>query len=105
MPMLEASNQWTFTGSTGTGKAFNCRGYAQSITFAMETSSGCTGTVQILHRLGSSAGPYSVMSSNALSTGECLTNQFVGPLEWLKPRLTDLTAGSTNVVTVRLIGV
>ena len=104
MSMLETSGKWTFTGSTGTGKALNVRGYAQGLTFGLETSSGCTGTIQILHRMGSSAGPYSALSSNALSTGEFLTDQFMGPLEWVKPRLTDLTAGSTNVVTVYLMG-
>lgn len=103
MGMLETSMRWTFTGSTGSGNAINCGG-AESLTFVMETSSGCTGTVQILHRMGSSEGPYGVLSSNALSTGQVLTDQFLGPLEWVKPRLTDLTSGSTNVVTVYLRG-
>lgn len=103
MGMLETSMKWTFTGSTGTGKAHNCGG-AESLTFGIETSSGCTGTVALLHRMGSSAGPYGTLSSNALSTGQFLTDQFLGPLWWVKPRLTDLTAGSTNVVTVYLRG-
>jgi hypothetical protein len=104
MANLENSHKWTFTGSTGSGKALNIRGYAQAVTFGVEASSGCTATVQVLHRMGSSAGPYSVMNSTALSTGSFVTQQFLGPLEWVKPRLTDLTAGSTNVVTVYLIG-
>jgi hypothetical protein len=103
MPILENSFKWTFT-STGTGKAFNTRGFSQAVTFGIETSSGCTATVQILHRIGSSAGPNSVMNSTALSTGAFVTQQFLGPLEWVKPRLTDLTAGSTHAVTVYLLG-
>ena len=104
MAVPEATRKWEFLGSTGTGKAFNTKGYSQSLTFGIETSSGCTGTIQILHRMGSSAGPYVALSSNALSTGQFLTDQFLGPLEWVKPRLTDLTAGSTNIVTVYLLG-
>ena len=104
MGLPEATRKWEFLGSTGTGKAFNTQGYAQSLTFGLETSSGCTGTFQILHRMGSSAGPYSVLSSQALSSAAFTTVQFIGPLEWVKPRLTDLTAGSTNVGTVYLLG-
>lgn len=103
MPIIEAAFKWTFTGSTGTGKAYNARN-AQRLTFHYETSSGCTGTVALQHRMGSSAGPYSALSSQALSTGAVVTDQFSGPLEWVRPRLTDLTSGSTNVVTVYLMG-
>ena len=104
MPIIEASRKWTFTGSTGTGKAFDGRGVARNWSFGMETSSGCTASVTLLHRMGSSAGPYSTLTSTSLSTGQFITSQFFGPLEWIKPRLTDLTAGSTNVVTVYLMG-
>lgn len=104
MPILENNQTWTFTGSTGTGKAFNAKGYASQLTFGAETSSGCTGTVQWLHRMGSSAGPYTALYSTALSTGAFVTQQSNGPLEWIKPRLTDLTAGSTNVVRCYLMG-
>lgn len=104
MAILEASNKWTFTGSTGTGKAFNLRGNSRTITFGIETSSGCTGTVEILHRMGSSEGPYTPLHSTALSSAAFVTQQSAGPLEWIKPRLTALTAGSTNVVTVYLMG-
>lgn len=104
MPLLENDHEWTFTGSTGTGKAFNARGYARTLTFGAETSSGTTGTVQWLHRMGSSAGPYATLASTALSTGQFWTVQNNGPLEWVKPRLTDLTAGSTNIVRCYLMG-
>lgn len=95
--------QWTFN-STGRGKAFNCRNLAERMTFGYETSSGCTATVALEHRQGSSAGPYSVLSSQALSTGAHTTDQFPGPYKWIRPRVTDMTAGSTNVVTVYLAG-
>lgn len=104
MSMIETSIKFAPFSSTGTAKAVNVKGYAQGLTFGLETSSGCTATVQILHRMGSSAGPYSVLSTNSLSTGQFLTDQFLGPLEWVKPRVTDMTAGSTNVTTVFLLG-
>lgn len=104
MPILESAQTWTFTGSTGTGKAFNARGFGRAFTFGAETSSGCTGTVVWLHRMGSSAGPYTSLHSTALSTGAFVTQQSNGPLEWVKPRLSDLTAGSTNIVRCYLMG-
>lgn len=104
MPTLEASQKWTFTGSTGTGKAVSLKGYSRFVTFGAETSSGCTGTVTWLHRMGSSAGPYSVLASTALSSGAFWTVQNNGPLEWVKPQLVSLTAGSTNVVQAYLMG-
>lgn len=104
MAILEASNKWTFTGSTGTGKAFNTRGMSQGLTFYCECSSGCTGTIQIQSRGGSSAGHYATLSTVNMSTGVPVADQFMGPLEWVRPRLTDLTAGSTNIVTVYLLG-
>jgi hypothetical protein len=104
MPNLESAQTWTFTGSTGTGKAFNAKGYGRAFTFGTETSSGCTGTIVWLHRMGSSAGPYHTLHSTALSTGQFLTQQSDGPLEWVKPRLSDLTAGSTNIVRCYLMG-
>jgi hypothetical protein len=103
MPAFEASASWSFT-STGTGKAVRA-GMAQSLTFTPETSSGCTATVQILTRNGSSGGPYSVLSTLNCTLGEAITVQFLGPLKWVKPRVTDKTANSTNVVFVRLTGV
>ena len=102
MPHLEASRKWTFT-STGTAKAYNAVA-AESLTFGVETSSGCTATVVIQHRMGSSAGPYGTLASTSLTTGGFQSLQFNGPLEWVRPRLSDLTAGSTHVVTVYLLG-
>ena len=104
MAILEAQFTWTFSGSTAAVKARNIRGGAQSLTFGYETSSGCTGTVALMHRMGSSAGPYTALSSQALAAGEFMTDQFLGPLEWVKPRLVTLTAGSTNTFTVYLLG-
>ena len=103
MANIENSFKWSFT-STGTGKAFDCKGYAQNLTIGVETSSGCTATVVIQHRMGSSAGPYGAISSTSLSTGGFASLQFTGPLEWVKPRVSDLTAGSTHVVAVYLRG-
>lgn len=103
MAILENSFKWSFT-STGTGKAFDCRGYARNLTFGLETSSGCTATIVIQTRMGSSAGPYGAMGSTALSTGAFVPLQFSGPLEWVRPRVSDITAGSTHVITVYLRG-
>lgn len=104
MAILESATRWDFT-STGTGKAFNLKGMSQSITFGVEPSTNSTATVQILHRMGSSAGTYCVLSTvQCASTGEFVTDQFLGPLEWVKPRVVDKTAGgSTNTVTVYLV--
>lgn len=105
MAIPENRFRWDFT-STGSGKAYDCRGYAQGLTFGIETSTNSTATVQILHRMGSSAGPYAVLSTvQTGSTGAFVTDQFLGPLEWVKPRVVDKTAGgSTNTVTVYLMG-
>jgi len=45
-----------------------------------------------------------VLSSQAMSTGAITTDQFPGPMEWVRPRVTDMTAGSTHVITVRVMG-
>lgn len=105
MPILEVKQTWTFTGSTGAGKAVRVSPSARNLTFGAETSSGCTGTVQWLHRMGSSAGPYSVLASTALSSGQFWTVQNNGPLEYVKPNLVSITAGgTTNVIQAYLIG-
>lgn len=96
-------NRWEFT-STGAGKAINCRGLAERLTFGYETSSGCTATIVLQHRLGSSAGPYSALSSQALSTSAFTTDQFSGPFGWVRPYVPAKTAGATNVVTAYLLG-
>lgn len=103
MAILENAFVWNFT-STGTGDVYDARSVAQSLTFGVETSSGCTATIQIIHRMGSSAGPKSVLSTVNLSTGAFTTVQFLGPLEFLSARVTDKTANSTNLVTVYLRG-
>ena len=103
MAIIENAYTWTFT-STGTGNILDARGVAQSLTFGIETSSGCTATTIILHRMGSSAGPMTSMHSTSMAAGIFVTAQMLGPLEYLAPRVSDKTAGSTNVVTVYLKG-
>lgn len=106
MPILETSHQWQFAGSTGTKKAINLGGESRLITVGFETSSGCTGTIGIEGRMGSSAGPYGAITvSTALSAGSFVFNQASGPLKWVRPRLQSITAGgSTNLITVYLMG-
>lgn len=103
MAIVETSYKWELT-STGLGEIFDARGFAQSLTFGVETSSGCTATIQLQHRMGSSIGPRSALSTVNLSTGGFATVQFLGPLDYLVPRVTDKTSGSTNIVTVWLKG-
>lgn len=103
MALIETSYKWTFT-STGTGDKFDARGFAQALTFGIETSSGCTATVLLLHRMGSSEGPMSQLHSTALSTGTFATVQLLGPLDYLAARVSDKTSGSTNTITVYLKG-
>lgn len=104
MSLRETSIKFATFTSTGTAKAYNANGYAQGLTFGLETSSGCTASYQLLHRMGSSAGPYSVISSGTMSTGAFVTDQFMGPLEWVKPRVKTKTANSTNVFDAYLMG-
>lgn len=104
MADIQTANKWTFT-STGTGKAHDCKGYAQGITIGVETSTQSTAVTQVLHRMGSSAGPYSILSTIVSTLGEFTTDQFMGPLEWVTLRVVSKTAGgSTNTVTGYLIG-
>lgn len=100
MAALEAAHTWNFT-STGTGKFIRC-GLGQSITFGLETSPASTATIQILHRMGSSSGVSGVLSTNQCSSGTMTTDQYLGPLEWVAPRIVDKTAGSTNTITAYL---
>lgn len=106
MAMIENDGKWPQFTSTGTGKAINFRGYAQGLTFGFEPSTNSTATIQILHRMGSSGGPYSVLSTiQCASTGEFVTAQFLGPLQWVKPRVVDKTAGgTTNTVDIYFLG-
>jgi len=103
MADLTASHKWVFT-STGTGDPFNVRPYSQGITLGIESSSGCTGVTQILHRMGPSTGPFSVISTIVSTLGEFTTDQFMGPLEWIAPRVTDKTASTATTITVYLQG-
>lgn len=101
MAYLEAAHKWTFT-STGTGK-FQPLNASQSVTFGILPSTNSTATVQILHRMGDTVtGSASVLSTVAAdSTGTLVTDQFLGPLEYVAPRVVDKTAGgTTNTVTV-----
>ena len=102
MAYLEATHKWTLT-STGTGK-FQPLGACQSVTFGILPSESCTATVQILHRMGSTseAGEPSVLSTAACATTNTMvTDQFLGPLQYVAPRVVDKTAGgATNTVTV-----
>lgn len=103
MAIIENAYRWDFT-STGTGDLLDARAVAQCLTFGVETSSNCTATVQILHRMWSSIGPKSVLSTLSMSSRAFTTVQFVGPLEYIAPRVTDKTANSTNTITVYLKG-
>lgn len=111
MAFLETKQIWNFT-STGTGKFQPC-GAAQSLTFGITTSSGCTASVQIVHRMGSTASTSAIASSAlnfVLSTIQCTvadaqTDQFLGPLDFVAPRVKDMTAGSTHAIRVYLTGV
>lgn len=102
MPSIESVFKWEFT-STGAGKAFNCKGYDRQLTMGYETSPGCTALISLQHRMGSSAGPYSTLSTGSVSSGGFATAKALGPHEWIRPYVTDKTANSTNVVTVYLL--
>lgn len=107
MAALETNFAWADFTSTGTGKAYDLRGYAQGVTFQVETSSGCTCTVQLQARLGSSGSdlatpaPYAVLSTINCSTGDVQLDQFLGPLGFVRPRVTDKNAGT---VRIRVMG-
>lgn len=99
MADLMTEFEWQLT-STGTAKAYNLKGYSQGVSFYAETSSGCTATIQIQTRAGSSAStgstptPFAVLSTINLSTGAVVVDQFMGPLAWVRPRVTDKNAGT-----------
>ena len=104
MANIENSYKWTFT-STGTSTdVYDCKGYAQGLTFGYETTPDCTASIQVLHRMGTPSGPFSVLSTTVLSTGAFTTDQYMGPLEFVTLRVTDKTANSTSIVTVWLKG-
>lgn len=104
MAFLENDFTWTFStnASTAALKAFDAKGYAQSLTFYIETDAGCTATVQIQSRAaGSSSGPYATLSTTANSTSQVNVVQFMGPLGWVRPYCPAKTTGG---LTVRLLG-
>lgn len=104
MAILESAGVWALT-STGTGK-FLPVGTAQFVSVGIETSSGCTATVQILHKMGSTLGQSGILSTVQCTIADLALVQKNGPLGWIAPRVVDKTAGgATNTVTVYLKGV
>ena len=113
MAELTVTREWVFT-STGTGKALgDPGGFSQAYTWEIATSSGCTAVVQIqTHQRQSSAGTdtnggdirFGVISTIVSTLADVQTAQFLGPLKWQRPRVTDKTAGATNVITITVRG-
>lgn len=103
MSFPENSYQWSFstTNSTAAVKVYDAKGYAQSLSFYIETDAGCTATVQIQSRIGSSSGAYATLSTTANSTSQVNVVQFLGPLGWVRPYCPAKTTGG---LTVTLIG-
>lgn len=98
-----AHAQWTFAAAATTGglKAQNMRGYSERFSAYIETGPGCTATVRLESRAGSSAGPYATLGSTTLTTSVMNIQQFAGPLEWVRPYC---VAKTTGVLTVELFG-
>ena len=94
-----AHAKWDFLGTASTGalKAVNVRGYSERFTAYLETGPGCTATVRMETRSGSSAGPYGVLGSTTLSTSAVIPMQFNGPLEWIRPYCVAKTTGPLSV--------
>lgn len=108
MADLMNSFRWDFT-STGVGTAFDAKGYAQGLSFYIETSSGCTATVQIQTRAGdstgiNSTGSWAIVSTVNCTLGQVNIDQFMGPMQWVRPRVTDKTSGSTASIVIHLLG-
>lgn len=103
MPIPEHNHPWSFaeTATTGALKAFDTKGYSQSLTFYVESGPGCTATVQLQTRVGSSSGVYATLSTSNNSTSVVNVVQFLGPLGWVRPYC---TAKTTGTLTVRLLG-
>jgi len=100
--ICEARQTWTFTGTSGGGKALELSPSAASLSVYFTTSSGCTATVALQTCAGSSAGYWVNMeASTAMSTGAALLKQYTGPLEWVRPYVNAIKA-STDVVMVYL---
>lgn len=103
MPIPETDHAWEFPAAATTGglKAFDAKGYSQSLTFYIETGAGCTATVQIQTRAGSSSGAYATLSTTTNSTAAMNVVQFLGPLAWVRPYCPAKTTGG---LFVRLMG-
>lgn len=102
--ILEAKVGWTFTGTTGGGKAYRLSPEASEVTVYFTTDTGTTATMQLQTCAGSSAGPWAGLgASTAMSTDLTVVHQFSGPLEWVRPYWSGAAATSSDVVTVRLI--
>ena len=100
--ICEARQTWTFTGTSGGGKALELSPAAASLSVYFTTSSGCTATVALQTCAGSSAGYWVNMeASTAMSTGAALLKQYTGPLEWVRPYVNAIKE-STDVVMVYL---
>lgn len=101
--ILEAKMAWTFTGTTGGGKAYRLTPEASDVTVYFTSSSDCTATMQLQTRAGSSAGPWAGLgNSTALSTGLTVVHQFSGPLEWVRPYCQAISS-ATDIVSVNLL--
>jgi len=76
MAILEAHRVWMYAGSTGYGKAVQLSPGMRQVSVYYESSSGCTGTVQLYTRSGSSGGPYvGLGTSTSLSTGAVILHK------------------------------
>jgi len=100
-----AHASWTYIDNTSTGalKARNMFGLSERFSAFYEASAGCTGSIRMEARAGSSAGPYATITgtSTSLSTSQVSLQQFAGPLEWVRPYVTAKTSGT---ITVTLFG-
>lgn len=104
MAILESDYQWIYSTAASTGAsttAFDSRGMSQSLSFYIETGPGCTATINIQSRVGTSTGPYATLSTTSLSTGAVSLVQFLGPMGWVRPYV---TSKSTGDLSIRLLG-
>ena len=114
MPRIfEDSFKWALTGSTGSfgGKAHRVGPEASNLSFyftgtfgsSATGSTAANGSVQVQAAFGSSAGPWiSLGAVSTLSHGTpAVLHQFSGPLEWVRPYCSSLSA-STETITCRL---
>lgn len=103
MAVLETSYRWDFEAAASTRatlKAFHTKAYAQALSFYIESGPGCTASVVLESRAGSSSGVYQALSTQTLSTSAVAVVQLLGPLAWVRPRADK----STGALTVTLLG-